>query len=44
MFFSVLAFFIANYCLTLRLTVGTSANLASYPILLSLRPTTNCVD
>ena len=36
--FSVLALFIANYHLTLRLKVGTSAFGASYPILLSLRP------
>ena len=38
--FSVLALFIANHCLTLRLTVGTSAFGASYPILLSLKPAT----
>ena len=37
--FSVLALFIANYYLTLRLTVGTSAFGASYPILLPLKPT-----
>ena len=38
--FSVLALFIANYHLTLRLKVGTSAFGASYPILHSLRPAT----
>ncbi|GEM_PF-6356864 len=37
--FSVLALFIANYHLTLRLKVGTSAFGASYPILLPLKPT-----
>ena len=39
--FSVLALFIANCYLTLRLTVGTSAFRAFYPILLSLRPATD---
>ncbi len=38
--FSVLALFIANYHLTLRLTVSTSAFAASYSILLSLKPAT----